>query len=308
MQIDVFHHFHGCEDGRCGPFEDSLFLLDAAGTVLGCRSNLEFPVRGADFFASLHTDPAEREALFESLTAFTEDSYLMQCGDVPVLILRAGFPAARLLVAVVPPPGLRPLLQFPAAYVDALGQHLVLSPASLRAYRAPREKLLDACNEWLIPYQQASFFNGSGNDHGNAVAYVLAGRISRLVALCGVSLEYDLSGIGAAPLPNADLRLFSTTLTALFLLARRAAPTHGLSLYIERRGPDAPAVHATLYTDIPQKDFTELAGLAAIAERRGMLFDVTRDLKDPSLWHIAFTFCPKEISLQGVRQPTPTLS
>jgi hypothetical protein len=308
MQIDVFHHFHGCEDGRCGPFEDSLFLLDAAGTVLGCRSNLESPVRGEDFFAALHTDPAEKTALFETLTAFTEDSYLMQCGDVPVLILRAGFPAARLLVAVVPPKRLHATLRSPAALVDALGQHLILSPTSLRTYRAPREKPLDACNEWLIPYQQATFFTGSGKDHGNAVAYVLAGRISRLVALCGVLLEYDLSGIGGAPLPNADMRLLSATLTALFLLARRAAPTHGLSLYIERRGPDAPAVHATLQTSTPPGDFTELAGLAALAERRGMLFDVARDLKDPSLWHIAFTFCPKELSLQGVRQPTPTLS
>lgn len=290
-------------DGTAVAHSDSFYLLDDAGTVLSYQGERSQPSCGTCFWMELGTTRAELAALYRTLEKRETEPYLMQCGPVPVLVLRYPFYSAPYLLAVVPHGEMAQALRTPAAYGEYLYSELKLSPHSL-ARRMPYDQAMcDRIRDWLYPYMCVFLREGKRREEASTLMQILMMRTFRLAKLCGVKAAYDFGGIGFGEIDGIDYKLLAAQQSAVMLLAARAAKGKEIVIGIERNGVEAPVIYARMLLENSEDTLPELANLRKVAALRGATFETQLGVTQKEMLHIRFSFCTPEISLQGMRNP-----
>lgn len=290
-------------DGTAVAHSDSLYLLDDAGTVLSYRGERSQPSRGTCFWAELGTTRAELAALCRTLEKRETEPYLMQCGPVPVLVLRYPFYSAPYLLAVVPRGEVAQALRTPAAYEGYLYRELKLSPHSLARKMPYDQEMCDRIRDWLHPYMCVFLREGKRREEASTLMQILMMRTFRLAKLCGVKAAYDFGGIGFGEIDGIDYKLLAAQQSALMLLAARAAKGRATSICVERDSNGVPVIYARMLLEDSQDALPELARLREVAISRGAIFKTEIHAAQEGVLHIRFSFCTPEISLQRLRNP-----
>ena len=287
-------------DGTAVAHSDSLYLLDDAGTVLSYRGERSQPSRGTCFWAELGTTRAELAALYRTLEKRETEPYLMQCGPLPVLVLRYPFYSAPYLLAVIPDGEVAQALRTPAAYEGYLYGELKLSPHSLARKMPYDQAMCNRIRDWLHPYMCVFLREGKRCEEASTLMQILMMRTFRLAKLCGVKAAYDFSGIGFGEVDGIDYKLLAAQKSALMLLAAQGKE---IAIGIERDAGEAPVIYARMLLKNSDDALPELASLRRAAALRGATFETQLGVTQKEMLHIHFSFCTPEISLQGMRNP-----
>ena len=293
----------GVADGREATFCDNIYLLNGEGTVLSCRATRKMPVIGSNFWRELDTARGEMTALSRSLARGERGAYLMQCGPLPVLVMRYPFSATECLLAAIPEGELAVALRTPAAYDGKLFPELQFSPFSAAKEMPYRHEIMCAAKEWILPYLRVVARDGERHEEASELMQILTARTYRLASLCGVRAEYDFSGIGFASVKGVDYALMTAELLAVMMLAHRAAVERLVLVSLERAMGEAPTIYARLCLSDPADSLAELADLRRAALLRGIRFETFLDPERQGMLHLRLAFCTAEISVQQLRAP-----
>lgn len=293
----------GVADGRETAFCDNIYLLNSEGTVISCRATRKMPVIGSNFWRELDTARGELTALSHSLARGERRAYLLQCGPLPVLVMRYPFAADSSLLVAIPEGELAVALRTPAAYDGKLFPDLQFSPLSATKEMPYRQEILDAAKEWILPYLRVVARDGERHEEASELMQILTARTFRLAALCGVRAEYDFGGIGFASVTGVDYALMTAQLLAVMMLTHRAAAEKLVFVSLERAVGEAPTVYARLYLSDPADPLAELDGLRRATLLRGIRFEAFLDPERQGLLHLRFGFCTPELSVQQLRNP-----
>ena len=304
FSIEAAFPISAISDGTETAHADTLYLLDRSGTVLSFRGERELPALGTGFFKELGATKAELESLSHTLTKRETEPYLMQCGPVPVLVLRYVSCSVPYLLAVIPDGELGQALRTPAAYADYLGGELKLSPRSLARSMPYDQATCNLIRDWLHPYIRVFYREGVRCEEASVLMQILTARTYRLARLCGVRAVYDFSGIGFGSIEGVDYKLLGAQLCAVMLLASRIAKNKEVGFLVERREGEAPVVYVRLIAELGEDPLPELKYLREAAAHRAAVFKWEFDAAQKML-HIHFSFCTPEISVQELRNYFP---
>lgn len=293
----------GVADGREAVFCDNIYLLNSEGTVLSCRATRKMPVIGSNFFAELDTARGELTALSRSLARGERGAYLMQCGPLPVLVMRYPFTADGSLLVAIPEGELAVALRTPAAYDGKLFPDLQFSPLSATKEMPYRQEIFEAAKKWILPYLRVVARDGERHEEASELMQILIARTFRLASLCGVRAEYDFSGIGFASVRGVDYSLMTAELLAVMMLANRAATDKLVLVSLERAVGEDPTIYARMRLTDPADSLDELAALCRAARLRGIRFETFLDPERQGMLHLRLGFCAAELSVQQLRNP-----
>ena len=160
-------------DGTQELHADTLYLLDADGTVLSFRGKREMPALGTCFFKELSTTKAELDALSRTLASGETAPYLMQCGPIPVLVLPYVSRGAPYLLAAIPEGEMALALRTPAAYGEYLRGELKLSPRSLARSMPYDQTTCNLIRDWLHPYIRVFLREGLRREESGVLMQIL---------------------------------------------------------------------------------------------------------------------------------------
>ncbi len=298
---DIAFPIGGIADGTVSPLRDNLYLLDGAGNVISSRAVRKIPATGTNFWRELDTMRGELNALCRTLLRGTKSNYLMQCGPVPVLVIRYPYAADLSLLAVIPEGEMAQVLRTPAAYDGCLYDELQFSPLSASKRMPYDAEICHQVRRWLLPYMCAIGNDGARNEKSYALMQILIARTFRLAHLCGVRAQYDFSAIGYATVEGVNYSLLTAQLIAVMFLAMRAAKDKRVGFSLERAGCAAPVLYARMYLENAADPLPELASLYHTAASRGLLFEAGFDPARRGLLHLKFEFCAEELSVQQLR-------
>ena len=229
---------------------DNLYLLDGMGTVLLASEVRALVPEGKNLFAELGTAAPELNALRRTLAEGEDTMYLMQCGAVPVLLVRYLWRGNRTLLAVIPDKDLAQALRRPAAYAGVLfAGELAFSPLSASKSMPADERVYRAAQEWISPYRA---LRAASEEHAVGVRDLLSFLVSRTVRLaevCGVRALYYYSGIGYATVCNINYPLLMASLSAAMMAVRCLAKEKTAYFSIEREGDKDPLIYVRLYPE-----------------------------------------------------------
>lgn len=276
--------------------QDNLYLVDQNGTVLASREARPLAAVGTDLFAELGTDPAERRALFRTLTAGADTMYLMQCGPLPLVVMRYLWRGNRTLLCAVPPVVLAKALRTPAAYGGVLlPRELELSPLSATRMMPPDEEVFRVALEWLAPYRFLRAASEESMAKPTELLPFLKSRTLALARMCGVRALYYYSGIGYATVINVSHPRLVASLAAA-MLAMRDAREQTAHFSIERKGDGDPTLTVTFY---PEGEMHGVAHLIGGDENgQNALFE---NPASRGLYHLRLGFCTPPREQTGLR-------
>ena len=294
----------GMVEGSQQVHTDSLYWLGEDGCVLAARATRKAPLVGENFFEALRTATAERRALFVTLERGKQTPYLMQCGPVPVLILRYPYTGNRTLLAVVPSEPLFTALRTPVSYFTdtPLSREVELSPLSASRTMPLDEQHYMALTDWLVPYLRLCAQEGKRQEKPAALIRWLSFRTARLANVLGIDVQYDFGGVGYAEIKEILYAPLFVNLLSLMLAARRAALPGALYIGIVREGIAAPRLYARLQLQeagVPR----EIAFACRALQLRGVPCRVWQDPARESLLHAELGFCAAPLAQQGLRNP-----
>lgn len=300
----------GKADGRDDLFQESIYLLDESYTVVGLRRATEpdapTPCIGDRFFDSFPASRAELGALARMQASVSEESFLMRAGGRPVLMLCRFFARTRLLVAIVPQGDVRTCLERPAAFADLLETLYVRLSGEACVPGEPLDGDSYALlSKWLSRIHLPLFFEGYQAGRLDTEVATVAARLSYLALLCGCRLDYDLTGIGYEPFDADDLDLLIGTAFAVFLMAHRITQDRSVMILSDRLYTDGPILYALLDCDTTIDALSEIEVLRRDAVARDDLFNVSLHSNTAFPLRLQFSFCNKEISVQGVKPSKP---
>lgn len=285
--------------------DDNLYWLDESGTVLAARAKRSVPAIGENFFAALQTALAERRALYRTLECGKQGLYLMQCGPVPVLVLRYPYAANRTFLALIPNEPLFTHLRTPAAYFTdvALMREVELSPISASREMPFCEQIYQALTSWLLPYFRLCAKEGVRCEKPAQLMQWLMFRTARVANAVGVDVQYDFGGIGFAEIGEILYETLFVNILSLVLAAQRtAAADTPLYLGVIREGVSAPRLYARMQLTAPTVP-TEIEVACRSLAVRGIPHRVWLDGAREGLLHVELGFCAAPLSKQGMRNP-----
>ncbi len=279
-----------------GTLQDNLYLVNENGTVLASREARPLAVVGTDPFAELGTDLAERRALFRTLAVGADTMYLMQCGPLPLLVMRYLWRGNRTLLCAVPPLPLAKALRTPAAYGGVLlPRELDLSPLSASRTTPPDEEVFRAALEWLSPCRFLRAASEESVARPTDLMPFLKSRTLALARMCGVHALYYYSGIGYATVINVSHPRLVASLAAA-MLAMRGAREQTAHFSIERKGDGDPTLTVTFY---PEGDLRGIEHLVRGDEHgQNALFE---NPASRGLYHLRLGFCTPPREATGLR-------
>lgn len=298
---DIVLPIGGIADGTVNVQQDSLYLLDGEGTVVSCRSLRQIPATGTNFWRELSAARGEVNALYRTLARGERSMYLMQCGPLPVLVMRYPYRANLSLLAAIPAGELAQALRTPAAYDGHLCRDLQLSPLSVAKRMPYEQEICSKAREWFLPYLRTIARDGSRCEEASTLLQILTARTFRVAHLCGVRAEYDFGGIGYGTVEGVDYALLTAQLFAVMLIAARAARDKYVYLSVERAAGTAPVIYARMCLADATDPLPELTSLRRTAALRGITFEAFFDPARQGLLHLRFSFCSTEISVQQLR-------
>ena len=279
-----------------GTLQDNLYLVDQNGTVLASREARELAAVGSDLFTVLGTDPAERRAPFRTLTAGADTMYLMQCGPLPLVVMRYLWRGNRTLLCAVPPVALAKALRTPAAYGGVLlPRELELSPLSATRMMPPDEEVFRVALEWLAPYRFLRAASEESMAKPTELLSFLKSRTLALARMCGVHALYYYSGIGYATVVNVSHSRLVASLSAA-MLAMRDAREQTAHFSIERKGDGDPTLTATFYPEGEMHGIEHLIG--GDENGQNALFE---NPASKGLYHLRLGFCTPPREQTGLR-------
>ena len=292
-------------DGEALPDEqllqDNLYLLDANGIIVSCREARPLLKIGDDFFGELGTDPAELRALERTLGQGEDTMYLMQCGPLPVLLIRYLWRGNRTLLAVVPRKELAQPLRTPGAYAEILfPRELAFSPLSASKIMPVDERVFREAQEWIGPYR---CMRAANEEHVSGALGLRQFLISRTVGIakrCGVRVLYYYSGIGYATVQNVNYPLLIADLVEVMMSVRCKAREQTVHLSIEREGERDPMIYARFYLDqvVQPPEFNCSRRPASLSGAKLSLFE---DAAQSGLWHVRLPICMPELEAMELR-------
>jgi hypothetical protein len=294
---DVALPVSGERDGRGETALCRLYWLDAEGRVLATTADREGPLAGEDFFAALGTVAGERTVFLRGLDRGVSTPYLAQCGDTPVLLLRAPYRGNLTVLACVPLGEAVGALRNLSLYHGVLGLPVELSPLSVAVRGSEDEREFLLLREWLHRVAAMTAKPLSRTAHTADLSAALKLRASALAKECGCLVEYDVSGLGFGDAVGVDDPLLSASLAALFFLTREYAADRLLHLTLYRDAERRPVLHARLYADAEAASAV-LASLTGAYRVRGNTVQVYPDTGREGLLHVVLPFGATEISLQ----------
>ncbi len=292
-------------DGEVLPDEqllqDNLYLLDANGIIVSCREARPLLKIGDDFFGELGTDPAELNALIRTLEAGEDTMYLMQCGPLPVLLIRYLWRGNKTLLAVIPKKELVQPLRTPGAYAEILFPHeLAFSPFSASKTMPVDERVFREAQEWIGPYR---CMRAASEEHVSGAMGLRQFLISRTIGIakrCGVRALYYYSGIGYATVQNVNYPLLIADLVAVMMSAGCVGREQTVYLSIEREGERDPMIYARVYLD-GKEPLSELDWPCRSRSLSGAEFSLFEDAVQKGLWHVRLPICTPKLELTELR-------
>ncbi|MBE6604709.1 MAG: hypothetical protein E7639_03260 [Ruminococcaceae bacterium] len=292
----------GMVQGSEAVHDDNLYWLDESGKVLAARATRAMPLVGESFFAALQASVAERRALYRTLECGKQGLYLMQCGPVPVLILRYPYAADRTLLALIPNEPLLTVLRTPAAYfADAcLMREVELSPISASREMPLCEKTYQMLTAWLLPYFRLCAKEGKRRERPAELMQWLMFRTARIANAVGVDVQYDFGSVGYAEVGEVLYETLFVNILSLTLAAHRAASEGALYISVIREGVAAPKLYARMQLKEPTVPSEIEVACQALAVR-GIPYRVWQDPVRQGLLHAELGFCGAPLSKQGMR-------
>lgn len=292
-------------DGEVLPDEnlsqDNLYLLDADGIIVSCREVRPILKIGDNFFHQLGTDPAELRALERTLGQGEDTMYLMQCGPLPVLLIRYLWRGNRTLLAVVPRKELAQPLRTPGAYAEILfPRELALSPLSASKIMPADEAVYRAAQEWIGPYR---CMRAASEEHVSGAIGLRQFLMSRTVGIakrCGVRVLYHYGGIGYATVQNVNYPLLIANLVAVMMSVKRTGQEQTVYLSIERAGELDPVIYARVYLD-GKESLTELDWPRQSLSLSGAERSLFEDVAQSGLWHVRLPICVPALETMELR-------
>lgn len=291
-------------DGEVLPDEhlqDNLYLLDANGIIVSCREARSLLKIGDNFFHQLSTDSAELRALERTLTQGEDSMYLMQCGPLPVLLIRYLWRGNRTLLAVVPRKELAQPLRTPGAYAEILfPRELAFSPLSASKIMPVDERVYREAQEWIGPYR---CMRAANEEHVSGVVGLRQFLISRTVGIakrCGVRVLYYYSGIGYATVQNVNYPLLIADLVAVIMGASRTGREQTVYLSIERAGELDPVIYARVYLE-GKEPLSELDWPRQSLSLSGAELSLFEDAAQSGLWHVRLPICAPALETMELR-------
>lgn len=302
----------GIADGRDDHFQESIYLLNEDFTIIGRRTAIEpdalAPCIGDHFFTHFPASREELATLTRMQSWISEDSLLMRAGGHPVLMLCQFFARTRLLVAIVPQGEVQTCLEKPAAFADVLEEwHVQLSGESRVSGEPLDEHGYALLSKWLSRIHLPLFFEEHQSGRFDTKVATVAARLSHLAVLCGCHLDYDLTGFGYEPFNAEDLDLLIGAAFSVFLMAHRTTKERSIVIFSDHLYTEGPVLFALLNCDVPIDALSEIEVLHREATARNDLFNVSLHPNTAFPLHVQFSFCNKELSEQGTKQPEPTL-
>ena len=291
-------------DGEVLPDErlqDNLYLLDAKGIIISCREARPLLKMGDDFFGQLGTDAAELNALIRTLEAGEDTMYLMQCGPLPVLMIRYLWRGNRTLLAVIPRKELAQPLRTPGAYAEILfPRELAFSPFSASKIMPADERVFREAQEWIGSYRCMRAANEEYTVGTLGLRQFLTLRTVSIAKLCGVRALYYYSGIGYVTVQRVNYPLLIADLVAVMMSVRCAAREQTVYLSIEREGERDPMIYARFYLD-QEVQPPELNCSRRPASLSGAKLSLFEDAVQSGLWHVRLPICMPELEAMELR-------
>jgi len=226
----------------------------------------------------------------------------MQCGPVPVLILRYPYAADRTLLALIPNEPLLTVLRTPAAYfADAcLMREVELSPISASREMPLCEKTYQMLTAWLLPYFRLCAKEGKRRERPAELMQWLMFRTARIANAVGVDVQYDFGSVGYAEVGEVLYETLFVNILSLTLAAHRAASEGALYISVIREGVAAPKLYARMQLKEPTVPSEIEVACQALAVR-GIPYRVWQDPVRQGLLHAELGFCGAPLSKQGMR-------
>ena len=278
--------------------QDNLYLLDKNGTVLAARESRALLGVGDNLFAEFGVAAAEQDALSRSLAVREDTMCFMQCGPVPVLVIRYLWRGNHTLLAAVPPAPLAKALRTPGAYAGVLfPDDLAFSPLSASRVMPPDETVFRLAQDWISPYR---FLRAAVEESKPGTAHLmqfLKMRTLALARLCDVHALYYYSGISYVTVLNVNYPKLISALSAAMLFAYDIAKERTAHFTVERRGDENPYLVVSFYKD-PETALSALEHLAAKGEMT--LFESPFE---KGLYHLHIPFCTPPMECMGLRSP-----
>ncbi len=281
--------------------QDNLYLLNKACVVISAREVRPLVSVGENFFAALDTNKRELEALQRELSDWNDTMFLMQCGPLPVLVMRYLWRGDRTLLVAVPRGALAKALRTPAAYDGVLfPMDLTFSPFSAAKMMPPDEKVFRAAQEWIAPYRFLRAANEESVGGAHNLMQLLVSRTIALARLCGVRALYYYSDMLYTTVINVNYPLLMARLSAVMMAVRRVAKEQTAHFTIKREGDGDPVIHVSFYLDTAC-ELPELVCGSRLADDggHGISFFANHTVK--GLYHIQFSFCSKPSEQMGLR-------
>ena len=282
-----------------GSAGDNLYLLAEDGTVLSLREARPLLKVGENLFTAFSTSEAEYKALSCALKEQFDTMYLMQCGPVPVLLMRYLWRGNHTLLAAVPDLPLAKALRTPAAYNGVLfPQDLHFSPLSSSRMMPADEEVFRMASEWIAPYR---FLRAAKEEHeadAPGLKQFLKSRTLALARMCDVHVLYYYSGIGYATVLNVNYPKLMAALAATMLAVREAAREQTAYFSIERNGEEDPFLTVSFYLDEERVP----GGIAHLlymgqSHENAALFVSPHD---KNFYHLRIPFCTKPVEDMGL--------
>jgi len=290
-------------DGELIPDErelqDNLYLLNEAGEVISSREVRPLLRVGQNLFAALGTEDGEWRKLSHTLAERFDTMYLMQCGPVPVLMMRYLWRGNRTLLAAVPRGSLAVALRTPAAYAGVLfPQDLDFSPLSASKRMPADETVFRMAGEWAAPYR---FLRAAYEEHearSLQLMQFLKSRTLALARMCGVHALYYYSGIGYATILNVNYPRLMAGLAAIMMAVRRVAAEKTAHFAIEREGEGDPVLLVSFYAHDDARPPELFCGADA---GEGTKISFFANPTEKGLYHVRFPFCTPPVEVTGLR-------
>ena len=281
--------------------QDNLYLLDERGSIISCREARPLLTMGGNFFSQLGVAAAELKELARTLDEGKDTMYLMQCGPVPVLVIRYLWRGNRTLLAVIPGKELARQLRTPGAYAEILfPQDLAFSPLSASKIAPLDETVYREAQEWIGPYR---YMRAASEEHVSGAGNLMQFLISRTVGIakrCGVRALYYYSGIGYVTVQNVNYPLLIANLVAVMMSVKRAGREQTVYLSIEREGGRDPVIYARFYLD-GELQLPELDRAQRAVSSRGATFSLFGDAAQNGLRHVRFSICAPMLEAMELR-------
>ena len=280
--------------------QDNLYLLSESGEVISSREVRALVAVGENLFTALGTDAAERRALFRTLAERLDTMYLMQCGPVPVLVMRYLWRGNRTLLAAVPRGALATALRTPAAYGGVLfPQDLDFSPLSASRMMPPDETVFRMASEWISPYRFLRAVNEEIEANPIYLMQFLKSRTLALARMCDVRAVYYYSGISYATVLNINYPRLMAGLVSVMMAVRRIGVERTAHFSIERQGDEDPTILVSFYIEGDKRPVEVFCGAdAKLGIERVWFFE---NPAEKGLYHVRFSFCTPPIEETELR-------